>query len=68
MSATAHHGPSRHAASVMVPPSASTPHQGGAPLPKVRAITGNVGAIGLADRENGRVSMITLVSDQGDAS
>jgi hypothetical protein len=29
-------------------------------LPKVRAIDGNVGAIGLADRENGRVSMITL--------
>jgi len=29
-------------------------------LPKVRAISGNVGAIGLADRENGRVSMITL--------
>jgi len=29
-------------------------------LPKVRAIAGNVGAIGLADRENGRVSMITL--------
>jgi hypothetical protein len=29
-------------------------------LPKVRAITGNVGAIGLADRDNGRVSMITL--------
>ena len=29
-------------------------------LPKVRAINGNVGAIGLADRENGRVSMITL--------
>jgi len=29
-------------------------------LPKVRAIKGNVGAIGLADRENGRISMITL--------
>jgi hypothetical protein len=29
-------------------------------LPKVRAIDGNVGAIGLADRENGRVSMVTL--------
>ena len=29
-------------------------------LPKVRAIKGNVGAIGLADRENGRTSMITL--------
>jgi hypothetical protein len=29
-------------------------------LPKVRAIGGNVGAIGLADRDNGRVSMITL--------
>jgi hypothetical protein len=29
-------------------------------LPKVRAIDGNVGAIGLADRENGRISMITL--------
>jgi len=29
-------------------------------LPKVRAISGNVGAIGLADRENGRMSMITL--------
>jgi len=29
-------------------------------LPKVRSIDGNVGAIGLADRENGRVSMITL--------
>ena len=29
-------------------------------LPKVRAIAGNVGAIGLADRDNGRVSMITL--------
>jgi hypothetical protein len=35
-------------------------------LPKVRAIDGNVGAIGLADRENGRVSMITLW-DSGDA-
>jgi len=29
-------------------------------LPKVRAIDGNVGAIGLVDRDNGRVSMITL--------
>jgi hypothetical protein len=29
-------------------------------LPKVRAIAGNVGAIGLADRDNGRVSIITL--------
>jgi hypothetical protein len=29
-------------------------------LPKVLSIDGNVGAIGLADRENGRVSMITL--------
>jgi hypothetical protein len=29
-------------------------------LPKLRAISGNVGAIGLADRDNGRVSMITL--------
>jgi hypothetical protein len=29
-------------------------------LPKVRAIEGNVGAIGLVDRDNGRVSMITL--------
>ena len=29
-------------------------------LPKVRAINGNVGAIGLADRDNGRVSIITL--------
>ena len=35
-------------------------------LPKVRAIDGNVGAIGLADRENGRVSMITLW-DSGDS-
>jgi hypothetical protein len=32
----------------------------GETLPKVRAISGNVGAIGLADRENGRTSMITL--------
>jgi len=32
----------------------------GETLPKVRALDGNVGAIGLADRENGRVSMITL--------
>jgi hypothetical protein len=29
-------------------------------LPKIRAADGNVGAIGLADRGNGRVSMITL--------
>jgi hypothetical protein len=29
-------------------------------LPQVRAIDGNVGAIGLADRDNGRTSMITL--------
>jgi hypothetical protein len=29
-------------------------------LPRVRAISGNVCAIGLADRENGRVSVITL--------
>lgn len=35
-------------------------------LPKVRAISGNVAAIGLADRENGRVSMITLW-DSGDS-
>ncbi len=35
-------------------------------LPKVRAINGNVGAIGLADRDNGRVSMITLW-DSGDS-
>ena len=32
----------------------------GETLPKVRAIEGNVGAIGLADRDSGRVSMITL--------
>ena len=32
----------------------------GETLPKVRAIDGNVGAIGLVDRTNGRVSMITL--------
>jgi hypothetical protein len=32
----------------------------GETLPKVRAINGNVGAIGLADRDNGRSSMITL--------
>jgi hypothetical protein len=38
----------------------------GETLPKVRAIKGNVGAIGLADRDNGRVSMITLW-DSGDA-
>jgi hypothetical protein len=35
-------------------------------LPKVRAISGNVGAIGLADRDNGRVSIITLW-DSGDS-
>jgi heme-degrading monooxygenase HmoA len=29
-------------------------------LPKVRALDGNVGAIGLADRDTGRVTMITL--------
>ena len=29
-------------------------------LPKLRGISGNVGAIGLADRDNGRTSMITL--------
>jgi hypothetical protein len=29
-------------------------------LPQIRATDGNVGAIGLADRDNGRVSMITL--------
>jgi len=29
-------------------------------LPKVRAIDGNAGAIGLVDRDNGRVSLITL--------
>jgi hypothetical protein len=29
-------------------------------LPKIRSADGNVGAIGLADRDNGRVSMITL--------
>ena len=32
----------------------------GETLPKVRAINGNVGVIGLADRDNGRVSIITL--------
>jgi hypothetical protein len=32
----------------------------GETLQKVRALDGNVGAIGLADRDNGRVSMITL--------
>jgi hypothetical protein len=32
----------------------------GETLPQVRAISGNVGAIGIADRENGRTSMITL--------
>lgn len=35
-------------------------------LPKVRAIAGNVGAIGLVDRDNGRVSVITLW-DSGDS-
>ena len=35
-------------------------------LPQVRAISGNVGAIGLADRDNGRVSTITLW-DSGDS-
>jgi hypothetical protein len=34
-------------------------------LPKVRAIDGNVAAIGLADRDNGRVSMITLWDSAG---
>jgi len=38
----------------------------GETLPKVRAISGNVGAIGLADRDNGRMSMITLW-DSGDS-
>jgi hypothetical protein len=32
----------------------------GETLPQVRAIDGNVAAIGLADRDNGRVSLITL--------
>ena len=32
----------------------------GETLPKVRAISGNVGAVGLADRDTGRTSMITL--------
>lgn len=35
-------------------------------LPKVRAIAGNVGAIGLVDRDNGRASVITLW-DSGDS-
>jgi len=35
-------------------------------LPKVRAISGNVGAIGLDDRDTGRTSMITLW-DSGDS-
>jgi hypothetical protein len=35
-------------------------------LPKVRAINGNIGAIGLAERDNGRVSLITLW-DSGDS-
>ena len=38
----------------------------GETLPKVRAINGNVGAIGLADRDNGRVSVVTLW-DSGDS-
>jgi hypothetical protein len=38
----------------------------GETLPKVRAINGNVGAIGLSDRDNGRVSIITLW-DGGDS-
>jgi hypothetical protein len=38
----------------------------GETLTQVRAIDGNVGAIGLADRDNGRVSMITLWNS-GDA-
>jgi hypothetical protein len=38
----------------------------GETLPKVRAIKGNVGAIGLSDRDNGRVSIITLW-DGGDS-
>lgn len=38
----------------------------GETLPKIRAINGNVGAVGLADRDNGRVSMITLW-DSGDS-
>ena len=38
----------------------------GESLPKVRAIDGNVAAIGLADRDNGRASMITLW-DSGDS-
>jgi hypothetical protein len=32
----------------------------GETLPKVRAIDGNVAAIGLVDRDSGRVSLITL--------
>ena len=35
-------------------------------LPKVRALEGNVGAIGLADRSSGRVTIITLW-ESGDA-
>ena len=35
-------------------------------LPRVRAINGNVGAISLADRDNGRISIITLW-DSGDS-
>lgn len=38
----------------------------GETLQQVRAIDGNVAAIGLADRDNGRVSMITLW-DSGDS-
>jgi len=34
-------------------------------LPKVRGIAGNVGAIGLADRDSGRVSIITLWDSSG---
>lgn len=37
-------------------------------LPKVRAIDGNVGAIGLADRHSGRISMITLWDSTGSMS
>ena len=48
-----------------LPPRVSSSRSGldktrGDTLPKVRAISGNVGAIGLADRDNGRTSMITL--------
>ena len=44
---------------------ASLDNARGETLPKVRSIDGNVGAIGLADRENGRVSMITLWASAG---